>query len=47
MFQEGILCHSVSEIEPSVLKFFPPLMLEAQHVDEIVGALDRAAGIVK
>ena len=47
MFQEGILCHSVSEIEPSVLKFFPPLMLEAQHVDEIIGALDRAAGIVK
>jgi putrescine aminotransferase len=47
MFQEGILCHSVSEIEPSVLKFFPPLMLEAQHVDEIVGALDRVAGIVK
>lgn len=47
MFQEGVLCHSVSEIEPSVLKFLPPLVLEREHADEIVAALDRAAGSVR
>ena len=47
MFQEGVLCHSVSEIEPSVLKFFPPLVLKPEHADEIVAALDRAAGSVR
>ena len=47
MFQEGVLCHSVSEIEPSVLKFFPPLILEPAHADEIVAALDRAASSVR
>lgn len=47
MFQEGVLCHSVSEIEPAVLKFFPPLVLEPAHADEIAAALDRAAGSVR
>ena len=47
MFQEGVLCHSVSEIEPSVLKFFPPLVLNRDHADEIVAALDRAAGSIR
>lgn len=40
---DGVLCHSVSEIDPPGLKFFPPLVLTEAEADEIVDALDRGA----
>lgn len=43
---EGVLCHSVAEIDPPGLKFFPPLVLTEKQADEIVEALDRAASSV-
>jgi acetylornithine/succinyldiaminopimelate/putrescine aminotransferase len=43
LFASGILCHSVSAIEPSVVKFFPVLTAELGIVDEIADALDRFA----
>lgn len=42
MFAEGVLCHSVSEIDPPGLKFFPPLVVTADQSDEIAAALRRA-----
>ena len=39
LFKRGVLCHSVSEIEPRVVKFFPCLNSEPRVVDEIVAAL--------
>lgn len=46
IFAAGVLCHSVSEIEPHGLKLFPPLVLTNEQADEIVGALEMAAGKV-
>lgn len=43
IFAEGVLCHSVSEIDPPSLKLFPPLVLSEGVVREIASALDRAA----
>ena len=42
MIQNGVLCHSVSEIEPVALKFFPPLIIDTDHVQEIARALDKS-----
>ncbi len=42
VYDQGVLCHSVSVIEPVVLKFLPPLILDADGAREIAGALDRA-----
>jgi acetylornithine aminotransferase len=42
VFDEGVLCHSVSVIEPAVLKYFPPLIIDAEIVDEIAAATRRA-----
>jgi acetylornithine aminotransferase len=42
VYDQGVLCHSVSVIEPVVLKFLPPLILDANGAHEIAGALDRA-----
>jgi putrescine aminotransferase len=39
LFKRGVLCHSVSEIEPRVVKFMPCLTSDAQAVDELIGAL--------
>jgi acetylornithine aminotransferase len=41
-YKQGVLCHSTSVIEPTVLKFLPPLTLDAEGAREIAGALDRA-----
>jgi putrescine aminotransferase len=39
LFHRGILCHSVSEIAPRVVKFFPCLTSNPQIADEISSAL--------
>lgn len=43
IFAAGVLCHSVSEIDPPGLKLFPPLVLTNVQADEIASALDKAA----
>jgi acetylornithine aminotransferase len=43
----GVLCHSVAEIDPPGLKFFPPLVLSETEADQIVDALDRAASSLR
>jgi acetylornithine aminotransferase len=47
VYDQGVLCHSVSVIEPVVLKFLPPLTLDAGGAREIAGALDRALEALK
>ncbi|NEI74024.1 aminotransferase class III-fold pyridoxal phosphate-dependent enzyme [Rhizobium lusitanum] len=47
IFAQGVLCHSVSEIDPPGLKLFPPLVLTNKQADEIAGALDRACDKVR
>jgi acetylornithine aminotransferase len=42
IYRHGVLCHSVSVIEPCVLKFLPPLTLDEVGAHEIAEALDRA-----
>lgn len=42
MFKQGVLCHSMSVINPAVLKFLPPLTLGAAGAREIATALDLA-----
>jgi putrescine aminotransferase len=42
LFANGVLCHSVCEIDPAALKFLPPLVITAKQVDEIVLALERS-----
>ena len=44
LFKRGVLCHSVSEIEPRVVKFMPCLTSDAQAVDELLAALAGFAG---
>lgn len=39
LFQRGILCHSVSEIAPTVVKFFPCLTSKPEIAVELAGAL--------
>jgi putrescine aminotransferase len=39
LFKRGVLCHSVSEIEPRVVKFMPCLTSDQQAVDELAAAL--------
>jgi putrescine aminotransferase len=46
IFAEGVLCHSVAEIDPPGLKLFPPLVLSEEEAREIAGALNRAAEAV-
>jgi putrescine aminotransferase len=43
LFRRGVMCHSVSEIEPRVVKFFPCLTSDVQVVDEIAEALSSFA----
>lgn len=42
VFEQGVLCHSVAVIEPTVLKFFPSLIIDDAVVDEIAASVDRA-----
>jgi acetylornithine aminotransferase len=44
LFARGVLCHSVSEIEPFVVKFMPCLTSDAGAVDELALALEGFAG---
>ena len=44
---EGVLCHSVAEIDPPGLKLFPPLVIGESEAAEIASALDRAASAVR
>jgi putrescine aminotransferase len=39
LFKRGVMGHSISMIEPAVMKFFPCLTSEASVVTELVGAL--------
>jgi putrescine aminotransferase len=39
LFKRGVMCHSISLIEPTVVKFFPCLTSEAGVVTELAGAL--------
>jgi acetylornithine aminotransferase len=42
VFDAGVLCHSISVISPSVLKFFPPLIMDDAVVDEISASVNNA-----
>lgn len=49
LFRRGVLCHSISLIEPAVTKFFPCLTSDASVIAELAGALrgfaqERLAG---
>ena len=43
LFQRGVLCHSVSEIAPRVVKFMPCLTSDAGAVGELAAALEGFA----
>lgn len=47
LFNNGVLCHSVSEIEPSGVKFMPPIVISEAEVDEVVAALRKSIGELK
>jgi acetylornithine aminotransferase len=47
IYDQGVLCHSVSVIEPLVLKFLPPLTLDIGGAREIASALDRTLNSLK
>lgn len=42
LFNNGVLCHSVVEIEPAGVKFLPPITISETEVDEVVAALRHA-----
>lgn len=44
LYRHGVLCHSVSEIEPPSLKFFTPIVIQKSECDEIIAALRGAIG---
>lgn len=46
MFVEGVLCHSLSEIDPPSVKLFPPIIMSEAEADEVAAALDRAVTLV-
>lgn len=46
MYEQGVLCHSVSTIEPTALKFLPPLTLDDEGAIAIAEALDLAASSI-
>jgi 4-aminobutyrate aminotransferase-like enzyme len=43
LFARGVLCHSVSTIDPRVVKFFPVVTAGPGVADEIADALDDFA----
>jgi acetylornithine aminotransferase len=48
LFKRGVMCHSVSEIEPRMVKFFPCLTSDMHVVDEMAEALsDIAASLLR
>lgn len=42
IFEQGVLCHSVSVIDPTVIKFFPSLVIDDAVLDEIAASVERA-----
>jgi len=42
VFEQGVICHSISVIDPCVLKFFPVFTIDTAVVDEIAEAVARA-----
>jgi acetylornithine aminotransferase len=39
LYFNGILCHSICELEVSSMKFLPPLVITREDIDEIIDAL--------
>lgn len=42
LFKHGVLCHSICEIEPPAIKFFPPIMMTPEEADLVVDAVRRS-----
>jgi putrescine aminotransferase len=42
VYDAGVICHSITVIDPMVLKFFPSLIIDEKVVDEIAAAVDSA-----
>ncbi len=42
LFSNGVLCHSVVEIEAAGVKFLPPITITESEVDELVAALRKS-----
>ena len=42
LFKNGVMCHSVAEIDPAGVKFLPPIVISETEVDEVVTALRRS-----
>lgn len=42
LFNHGVLCHSVVEIEPAGVKFLPPIVINEAEVNEIISALRKS-----
>lgn len=47
MYANGVLCHSVCELEPASLKLFPPIVMTQGEVELIAEALERSVQSVK
>lgn len=43
LFRRGVYCHSVSQVEPLVVKFFPALISDSDAIAELLAALDAFA----
>jgi putrescine aminotransferase len=43
LFRHNVLCHSVSQIEPTVVKFFPCLTSGPEIIEQISAALEQVA----
>jgi acetylornithine/succinyldiaminopimelate/putrescine aminotransferase len=43
LFERGVQCHSISEVDPLVVKFFPPLISDPAVGAELIAALDGFA----
>lgn len=42
LFNNGVLCHSVVEIDPAGVKFLPPILISRAEVDEAIAALRKS-----
>jgi len=43
LFGRGVLCHSISLVDPVLVKFFPVLTADPAIADEVAAALGDAA----
>ena len=46
LFRQGVLCHSVAEIDPPSVKLFPPLVLTPDEARAIAKSVERAAALI-